>query len=93
MAEIFPENLAKNKANTLKQKMLIGCTLHTLGGKAAKNYRRISVDEGSLDEISGFDANIENEGDCFTLAGKRTTTYQSRGMLVVESSPGRNLTA
>ena len=71
MADIFPDFLAKNKANTLKQKMLIGCTLHTLGGKAAKNYRRISIDFAALDEISGFDQNIENEGSAHGLASKR----------------------
>ena len=32
---------------------------------------------------------IDGEGDMFTLAGKRTTTFLSRGMLGVESSPGR----
>lgn len=71
MADIFPDFLAKNKANTLKQKMLLGCTLHTLGGKAAKNYRRISIDFAILDEISGFDQNIENEGSAHGLANKR----------------------
>ena len=71
MRDVFPNFLAKNKSNTLKQKMLLGCTIHTLGGKAAKNYRRISVDAGILDEISGFDLNIENEGAPFGLAAKR----------------------
>lgn len=70
MAEIFNDS-AKNKNNTLKQKTLRGCILHTLGGKAAKNYRRISVDVAILDEASGFDLNIENEGDAFGLAKKR----------------------
>lgn len=71
MQDVFPENLAKNKSNTLKQKMMLGCTLHTLGGKAAKNYRRISADFGIFDEISGFDLNIENEGAPFGLGAKR----------------------
>lgn len=35
--------------------------------------------------------NIDGEGDGFTLMGKRTTTYLSRGMVAVESSPGRLL--
>ena len=32
---------------------------------------------------------IDGEGDGFTLMGKRTTTFLSRGMVAVESSPGR----
>lgn len=71
MTDVFPENLAKNKANTLKQKMMLGCTVHLRGGKAAKNYRRISIDEASLDELSGFDENIEKEGSAHALAAKR----------------------
>jgi phage terminase large subunit GpA-like protein len=71
MADIY-NDAAKNKNNTLKQKSLGGCMLYTKGGKAAKNYRRISVDVGILDEASGFDLNIENEGDAFDLAKKRT---------------------
>lgn len=35
---------------------------------------------------------IDGEGDGFTLMGKRTTTFLSRGMVAVESSPGREIT-
>ena len=35
---------------------------------------------------------IDGEGDGFTLMGKRITTFLSRGMVAVESSPGRPLT-
>lgn len=34
---------------------------------------------------------IDGEGDGFTLMGKRITTFLSRGMCAVESSPGRSL--
>lgn len=39
-----------------------------------------------------WDDDIDGEGDGFTLMGKRTTTFMSRGMTAVESSPGRALT-
>ncbi len=35
---------------------------------------------------------IDGEGDGFTLMGKRTTTFLSRGKVMVESSPGRPIT-
>lgn len=35
---------------------------------------------------------IDGEGDGFTLMGKRITTFLSRGMVAVESSPGRAIT-
>lgn len=36
-----------------------------------------------------WDDDIEGEGDGFTLMGKRIATFLSRGMVAVESSPGR----
>lgn len=39
-----------------------------------------------------WDDNIDGEGDGFTLMGKRTTTFLSRGMTAIESSPGRPIT-
>ena len=35
---------------------------------------------------------IDGEGDVYKLGVKRTTTFQSRGKTVIESSPGRDLT-
>lgn len=71
MESVFPGFLAKNKDNTLKQKKFLGSTLHLRGGKAAKNYRRISVDVAIIDELDGFDNDIEKEGSPVTLARKR----------------------
>jgi len=68
---IFPWFDKKHKNNTLEQKMFIGSTLHLRGGKAAKNYRRISPDVVYLDELDGFDGDIEKEGSPVSLAAKR----------------------
>ena len=68
---IFPSFTKKSKNNTLRQKVFIGSTLHIRGGKAAKNYRRISIDVSYLDELDGFDNDVEREGDPVTLSAKR----------------------
>jgi len=68
---VFPWYNTRSKYNTLRQKVFTGSTIHIRGGKAAKNYRRISVDVGYLDELDGFDRNIEMEGDARSLARKR----------------------
>jgi phage terminase large subunit GpA-like protein len=47
------------------------CQLHLRGGKAAKNYRRITVDCVYYDETDGFDRDIEKEGSAFRLGDKR----------------------
>lgn len=41
------------------------------GGKASRNYRRISADEVIYDELSNFDQNIEGEGAPTFLGDKR----------------------
>ena len=71
MQSVFPSYLARHKDNTLQAKKFLGSIAHMKGGKAAKNYRRISADTAYLDEYDAFDANIEKEGDPGTLAGKR----------------------
>lgn len=71
MQKVFPAFLAKNKDNTLQHKKFLGSILHMLGGKAAKNYRRITIASAKLDEIDGFDRQIERSADPVTLARKR----------------------
>ena len=71
MESVFPAYLARHKDNTLQAKKFLGSICHLKGGKAAKNYRRISADTGYLDEYDAFDANIEKEGDPGALAAKR----------------------
>ena len=69
--DVFPSYSKKSKDNTLKQKMFTGASLFIRGGKAAKNYRRLTLDISYLDELDGFDHDIEREGDPVTLASKR----------------------
>jgi phage terminase large subunit GpA-like protein len=47
------------KEDTLKLKSFLGSVLHTLGGKAARAYRRITVAVSMLDEASAFDTVVE----------------------------------
>ena len=71
MRSVFPSYLQRHKDNTLQQKKFIGSILRVKGGKASKNYRRISIDFGCLDELDAFDSDIEKEGAPDFLAAKR----------------------
>lgn len=71
MREVFRQGKGKGKNDTLKGKQFLGSRLYTKGGKAARSYRRISVDYSILDELDGFDLDIEKEGSPDKLAGKR----------------------
>lgn len=65
-----PVKLAGKKV-TMKLKSFLGSSLHLLGGKAARAYRRITVAVAMLDEADGFDQKIEKSSDPVTLARGR----------------------
>jgi terminase, large subunit len=61
--EVMRPVLLSGKEDTLKLKQFLGSVLHTLGGKAARAYRRITVDVAMLDEASAFDTMVEKSID------------------------------
>ncbi len=71
MHGIFPRAGTRNKHNTTRFKKFLTGALHLRGGKAAKNYRRLTVDVVYYDELDGFDRDIENEGSPTKLGDKR----------------------
>ena len=96
MLSIFPAFLRRNKDNTLRQKKFLGSLLHIRGGKAAKNYRRLTLDAAYIDELDGFDLDIESEGSAIALSAKRIegaifpkhvlgSTPKLRGFSLIES--------
>lgn len=54
---------------------------------SSTDYRYVA-----LTDYDRFPDNIDGEGAAFSLAVKRTQTFLSRGMCMVESSPGRDVT-
>lgn len=58
----------------------------TVTNLSSTSYRYVFITD--YDRIPD---DIDGEGDAWTLGGKRTTTFMSRGMLAAESSPGRPL--
>lgn len=54
---------------------------------SSSDYRYVA-----LTDYDRFPEDVDGEGDAFTLASKRTTTFMSAGKTLVESSPGREIT-
>lgn len=54
---------------------------------SSSDYRFVA-----LTDYDRWPDDIDGEGDGFSLASKRTTTFMSAGMTLVESSPGREIT-
>ena len=83
---VFPAYGKKSPHNTIQLKQGLGWSLHLRGGKAAKNYRRLSVDTSIIDELEGFDHDIEKEGSPVQLAARRCQNA-SFPKLIVGSTP------
>ena len=100
LIRVFPAFEKKSKHNTLALKQFIGAALHLRGGKAAKNYRRLTVDNAVIDELDGFDTNIEGEGPPHQLATRRVkganfpkaifgSTPHTKGLSMIEDGEER----
>lgn len=59
----------------------------TVSQLSSSDYRYVA-----LTDYDRMPDDIDGEGAAFSLGLKRTTTFLSRGMCVVESSPGRDIT-
>jgi phage terminase large subunit GpA-like protein len=70
--DIFPHLEKKHAHNKNDFKKFSGCVTYVKGGSSARNYRRISVDVAILDEVDGFDKDIDQEGSPRKLSKKRT---------------------
>jgi phage terminase large subunit GpA-like protein len=60
----------------------------TVSNVSGSTYRYVAITD--IDRITNAE-NVDGEGPLFSLALKRTTTFLSRGMCLVESSPGIEL--
>jgi len=60
----------------------------TVSNVSGSTYRYVAITD--IDRMANAE-NVDGEGPLFDLAKKRTTTFMSRGMTLVESSPGKPL--
>ena len=67
----------------LRNGMMIRIAWPTVTNMSSSSYRYVMGTD-----YDRWPSDIDGEGDGFTLMGKRITTFLSRGMVAVESSPG-----
>lgn len=67
----------------LRHGMMLKIAWPTVTNLSSTSYRYVF-----LTDFDRMPEDIDGEGDAFTLGMKRTTTFLSRGMCAVESSPG-----
>jgi phage terminase large subunit GpA-like protein len=57
--------------DSIRYKRFRGSVQHYLGAKAARAFRRITLDDAVLDEVDGMDQQVEKSSDPITLSGGR----------------------
>lgn len=67
-----------------KNGMWVKIAWPTVSNLSGSDYRYVAITDRDR-----MPDDIDGEGDVFTLGLKRTTTFMSRGMCMIESSPGR----
>ncbi|QIZ02617.1 terminase large subunit [Aeromonas phage AhyVDH1] len=63
-----------------------------VGWPSKANFASMDYCNVLLTDLDRMPLNIDGEGSPFLLAGKRTQTFMSRGMVLAESSPGFEIT-
>lgn len=86
LTDLISADNGRNKENTQSLKKFSGSLLYLRGGKAAKNYRRITIGRARIDEHDGFDRLVEKTSPAQTLAWKRTEGAPYR-KLIAGSTP------
>jgi phage terminase large subunit GpA-like protein len=76
-----------NDDNVFDKRFRAGNRLR-LGWPAPGKFRGKNVPRMALTDYDGYPSDVGGEGGAFTLARKRTTSFMSGGMSLVESSPG-----
>lgn len=79
-------------SDNLYQKLFTGGTHLTLDWPTIEKLSSATIRLVLGTDFDRFGASIDGEGDPLTLMRARARTYLSRGMVVVESSPGASLT-
>ena len=79
-------------ADNTYQKLFLGGTQMTLDWPTITKLSSATIRLCMGTDYDHFPDSIDGEGDAYTLMRARTTTFLSRGMVVVESSPGAPVT-
>lgn len=85
-----PRAIDSNTFDTMfRNGMFLRIAWPTVSNVSGSTYRYVCITD--IDRIENAE-NVDGEGPLFDLARKRTTTFMSRGMTLVESSPGKPVT-
>jgi phage terminase large subunit GpA-like protein len=85
-AKVAPSR-SKDPGNTVALKEFVGGVLVMTGANSATGLRSTPARYLVLDEVDGFPADADGEGDPVTLAEQRTVTFRGRRKIFLISTP------
>lgn len=80
-------NRSRDATNTTLYKEFPGGYLAMIGANSGAGLRQISIRYLMLDEVDGYPADVDGEGDPVKLAEKRTGTFQAVSKTYIVSTP------
>lgn len=87
LAELVRENKARGSGNTILEKKFRGGMLKISGANSAVMLRSKPIRYLCFDEVDGFPADVDGEGDPIALAEARTNTFSSNRKIAMVSTP------
>ena len=87
LSELIPEGARRGSGNTLLSKEFPGGILVMVGAQSAASLRSMPARYVFMDEVDGYPASTDEEGDPVTLAEARTVTFGHRRKVFLVSTP------
>ena len=85
LKKLVKENRSRDSGNTILSKEFRGGVLMMAGANSAVGLRSMPIRFLFLDEIDGYPADADEEGDPVALAIQRTMTFANRKILMVST--------
>ena len=82
---LVPAQRARKGGSTLGRKPFPGGFLQLAGANSAVELRSKAIRRLTLDEVDGYPADVDGEGDPVALALKRTATYSNRKVFILST--------
>lgn len=89
----FADKRSRDEANTTLMKDFEGGVMVIAGANSAADLRSTTIRYLAMDEVDGYPADVDGEGDPCDLAEKRQTTYANRKKTMRTSTPTDELTS
>lgn len=87
LSSLITPDKDRRKGNTILHKKYRGGVVYVVGANSSKSFRRRTVRVLLCDELDAWPGTIDGEGDPYTLAKERTSTFPFSKKILAASTP------